>query len=581
MKLLLTTLLCLFLTGCSAPTEAPPTEAAPLSREIADSLQAQYSSAVEAVSLPVTGVQQVFPTENGFLIQTQATLTLLNEHFQVAASCTLDFVPEITISEHAISAFDPPSCQLVLLDLSLQELRRLSLPPSCSGSPVFTGSCVYYCTQDSLYCWDLESGIRRRIREAVYDNPTLTGIHWDHSVLQCRIREGSRERDLFLDAQTGQILQELDTTARLETLDGRYYCIFPTGTADNLIFGLDPEAPMGFFPESLSAQCAFLPESHRAVTWEDSTLSCYNLETGQLLDTLTLSHTPKTILEEKGRILLLLSQQDQDILLQWTPQDISPNPKVYTASWFTADSPDHAGLARCQEYAQTLSQTFGIEILIWKDAADIAPWDYAFTPEHRYPVLLSQLQLLERCLERYPKEVLSQTAAHFDALKICLVQSITGTAGENSLSTATGIQFLHNRDSHVVLATGPYMEQALYHELFHSMETHIFSHSNALDRWNELNPAGFAYDLDHAANARRNSGVYLEGSHRSFVDIYSMSFPKEDRARIFEYAMLPDQQYLFRSKTMQSKLAAICTGIREAYNLEISEDSFIWEQYLQ
>lgn len=581
MKLLLTTLLCLFLTGCSAPTEAPPTEAAPLSREIADSLQAQFSSEVEAVSLPVGDIQQIFPTEDGFLIQSQTTLTLLNETFQITTSCTLDFVPEISVSEQAISAYDPHSCQMLLLDLSLQELRRLSLPPACSGSPVFTGSCVYYCTQDSLYCWDLESGIRRRIREAAYENPTLTGIHWNNTVLQCRIRDESQERDLFLDAQTGQILQELDTTARLETMDGRYYCIFPTGTADNLIFGSDPKTSMGFFPESLSAQCTFLPESHRAVTWEDSTLSCYDLETGLLLDTLTLSHAPKAIMNRKDTIFLLISQQDRDILLRWTPQGNSDNPTVYTDSWFTSDSPDHAGLSRCQEYAHRLSQRFGIEILIWKDAAATAPWDYTFTPEHRYPVLLSRLQLLERCLDQYPGEILSQTAAHFDTLKICLVQSITGTAGENSLTTATGIQFLHNRDSHVVLATGPYMEQALYHELFHAMETHIFSHSNALDRWNELNPAGFTYDLDHAANARRNSGVYLEGSHRSFVDIYSMSFPKEDRARIFEYAMLPEQEHLFQSKTMQSKLDSICRGIREAYCLEASDYPLIWEQYLQ
>lgn len=581
MKLLLTTLLCLFLIGCSAPNEAPPAEAIPLSREMTDSLQAQYGSVVEAVSLPVENIQLIFSTGEGFLLQSENVLILLSENFQTIASLSLDFVPEISFSKDRISAFDLHSQQLLLLDLSLQEIRQLSLPSNCSGNPVLSGNSIYYCTDSSIYCWDLEHDIRRRIREAVYDNQTLIASHWEDTVLQCRVQEDDRQRDLFLDAQTGQVLQELETTAQLATYENHFYCIFPSGSADNLIFGKDPENPMGFFPESFRTQCIFLPERHTAVTWEDSVLTCYDLETGLLQDTLALHHIPKAILGQQDRILLLISHQGQDFLLQWHPQKTSPNSSVFTDLWYTADNPDHAGLSRCRDYAQKLSETYGVQILIWKDAAALSPWDYTFTPEHRYPVLLAQLQLLEHCLERYPPEILSQTSAHFDTLKICLVQSITGTAGDNSLSTATGIHFLNNGDSYVALATGAYLEQALYHELFHAMETHIFSHSNALDQWNQLNPAGFSYDLDHGTNSQRNSGVYLEGSHRSFVDIYSMSFPKEDRARIFEYAMLPDMDHIFQSKTMQRKLSAICTGIREAYGLKNPEHPLIWERYLQ
>ena len=60
-----------------------------------------------------------------------------------------------------------------------------------------------------------------------------------------------------------------------------------------------------------------------------------------------------------------------------------------------------------------------------------------------------------------------------------------------------------------------------------------------------------------------------------------MSFPKEDRARIMEYAMLPDMAHLFRAPIMQKKLAALCAGIREAYGLKKSEETFLWEQYLE
>lgn len=581
MKLLFTTLLCLLLAGCSATPGTSPAETTPAPREIADSLRQCYGSTVEAVSLPFPDVQQILPFGSGFLLCREHTLTLLDEQFQPTASTTLDFLPEVTVAGELVSAFDPHSRQMLLLDVSLTEIRRLTLPEALSGSPVISENSLYYCTDSGLYLWDLQSGIRRRIRESAYDAQFLIGLHWSGTVLQCRIRDGKTERDLFLDAHTGQLLQELNVTARLNTVGHRYYCIFSAGFVENRLFGDSPESPRGLFPEESFTECIFLPENHSAVTVTDSLLTYYDLETGRIRDTLLLHHQPMAIVEGQNCILLLVHEQEHNILLKWNLTDVPKNGKNHTDSYFTAENPDHAGLSLCRNYARTLSEQFGLEILIGKEAAAVTPWDYSFTPEHRYPVLLSQLQTLEKCLSRYPKEILTETAAHFDSLNICLVQSITGTAGDTSLSTATGIQFLDGSNAHIVLAAGEFMEQALHHEFFHVMETHIFSHSSALDRWDELNPAGFSYDLDHSANATRNSGVYLDKETRAFVDTYSMSFPREDRARIFEYAVLADSAHLFSSGTMQEKLRVICSGIREAYDLTKSQEIFPWEQYLR
>ena len=60
-----------------------------------------------------------------------------------------------------------------------------------------------------------------------------------------------------------------------------------------------------------------------------------------------------------------------------------------------------------------------------------------------------------------------------------------------------------------------------------------------------------------------------------------MSYPKEDRARIMEYAMRAGNESCFESETMQKKLRQLCLGIRKAFDLETSSESFFWEQYLK
>ena len=59
-----------------------------------------------------------------------------------------------------------------------------------------------------------------------------------------------------------------------------------------------------------------------------------------------------------------------------------------------------------------------------------------------------------------------------------------------------------------------------------------------------------------------------------------MSYPKEDRARLFEYAMTAGHDELFVSPNLQQKLKQLCTGIREGFDLEGSSEVFLWEQYL-
>ena len=59
-----------------------------------------------------------------------------------------------------------------------------------------------------------------------------------------------------------------------------------------------------------------------------------------------------------------------------------------------------------------------------------------------------------------------------------------------------------------------------------------------------------------------------------------MTFPHEDRCRLFVNAVLEGNESLFTTDAMQAKLKRMCQGIRESYGYEKNGKTYIWEQYL-
>jgi len=270
-----------------------------------------------------------------------------------------------------------------------------------------------------------------------------------------------------------------------------------------------------------------------------------------------------------------------DVLYRWELSASKvANSITYTAAYFTPDYPDTEGLEACARLAQALGEQYGIEILVYDRADDVQPPDYRLVCEHLVPVIQRELKQLEQGLGSYPEGFIQALASRFDSLTICLVRSLAGSPTLGSLESTSGIQFWDGPHAYIALAAGSGSRQALYHEVCHLIDTVVLTQSSAYDTWNQLNPTGFSYDYDYIANQQRNSTAYLQDATRYFVDMYSMSFPKEDRARIMEYAMTEGNAHLFQTDAMRAKLETISRGIREAFGLEDIPEPFLWEQYL-
>ena len=614
MKSLLILLLMLVLTGCGADTEAtqiPTTEALVAATEPSGSyapgstLEMFTGGAVREYPQQIPDIYAIAAAGEDVLVFSGwngCTVTrLTGENLFRVAEITLDefLMPGETgllITEDRMVYFDSASRELVWLDENFREFSRLALPEDMTGKPVITRDRlkVYYCTAEGLRMLDVESGISRLVKQMAYPEQILVGLLLEDTVVKLHIvEEEYRERDLFLDAATGQLLEEVEGVASIYSCGGLYYGYRMETEDMAIIVGRAGETTRELLPLDPNGATSLMPQTGGAVGYGNRDgrwqLDYYDLETGsrQAQVYLPESVTPWQYVESgSGKYLYFLSNADAEsqIIGRWNLEmSATGDENTYTDTWYTRENPNIQGLDQCAAKAAALSEQYGLEIHVYEDACAVQPSDYRMDACWQVPLMEQQLEQLEAMLASLPENFLPLTMEKLEGkLHISLVASIRGSQESGSLDSAEGLQFWVDNDAYVAFIPGERFEATFYHELYHVMESRILSCSSALYRWDELNPKGFEYDYDYIENQNRDGSQYTDdNTTRAFIDNYSMSFPKEDRARIFEYACQEGNEEYFLSATMQKKLRTICQGIREAYGLKKSEEVLPWEQYLE
>lgn len=524
------------------------------------------------------------------------TLTLLGTETGAPVavhSVPLTLTPEnatVQLLEVGISYFNENTLETVVLDSSLREVRRIAAPVDLAGFPLLSqdGRTLYYCTPNAVRCLDLETGISRILKEASHPVQSVTGLLVGDSVLQLSTTDINGDwNTLFLSTKTGQLLGDFTGNILPKTIGDNFFLCQQQGELQTLLFGTSGGSTMTLNPMDQAEDCFFLGSQVVTTVWQDSSekVALYSLETGLCTSSLCLPSNQWVQSVAAGRdgcLWLLCSQSDgSPLLCLWDPMaSQTQDDTIYTTSYYTREDPDYEGLAACSLYAQELSEKYGIRILIYKDAVALEPWDYHLEYEYQPSVLRRELDALDQRLSKFPDTFLKTLTGQFTSLNICIVRSTTGSPESGSLEAVNGIQFWDDYDSYIVLATDHDTEYTLYHELCHMIDSVVLTESTAYDRWENLNPDDFQYDNDYTANQSRDGSPWLQEGREYFIDTYSMSFAREDRARIFEYAMTSGHAELFRAPPLQQKLRQLCTGLREAFDLEDTQDSLPWEQYL-
>lgn len=589
----------------TAPTEPTPVYRPDLGMYQPESpIESATGGAVKYFLPQVEGVYDMAILGDGLLLFSgvgeDTMLTLCREEMDtvsvtVPLYMAYDDSCELSVSDKGVSYHDPTTNTIVFLDPQLQEVNRVELLAEMTGTSVVSDdwSHIYYFTPTALMDMDLTTGISRIRKECTFESQQIVDLYFNGSVLECFLFDGDDTQMVFLSTETGETLFVSDTTPFLRTAEQWYFAEWYGEGYSQLLFGQRGSETKCLVPATSGVAVSALPQFQSVVitdaTGTGSTLDYYDLENGTrtaavALDGLTL---PWAMMEDSERELIWFLAEDvsgDTGLYCWDPSmNATGDTTHYTTPYYTSMEPDWEGLARIEEQAKAIGKTYGVNIRVYEEAASTPPPDFTFEVAYQVPLYEEYLPLLEKGLGAYPKDFLKKlgTSSNNGKVTICLVAGAYGDNDLGALSAADGVQYMLDGNQYVVLVMNGFMESSLYHELFHVIDTYVFNRVNIYDRWDELNPKGFRYDNDYLENQYREDYQYLENDTRAFIDMYSMSYAKEDRARVMEYAMQEGMEDYFTSPIMQSKLETLTKGIRKAFGLEKYKDPLVWEQYLR
>lgn len=560
-------------------------------------LEARTDGSVKVYALEDGICDGMLPMGQDLLLYRGEKLTLLKGQeltFAVTAQMTGRERLAVQVGTGGVSYLDERAGAVVFLNGSLRETSRLQMPEDMLGtaclSPDWTT--VYYSTRTEIRGLDLNTGVSRLVREQGAVWQSVDAVLMDGSVLCCvsESAQGSRKTSL-ISAETGQTLWEGSEMDEIATAGGNWFFALDQGSVTEYLFGAGEDSFRNLWPEGTLQSVTFLPEQSAAVSVSGEKESCrldyYDLTTGRRTASVFLPEIRNVrnvcAAADGGGIWFLAEDAQVEWICRWELEmSAIDDEKDYTQPHYTRDTPDEEGLEVCRSIARMLGEKYGVQILIGPEAEKRMPPDYRFDQEYLVQAYETWLPVLDRALSQFPDGFFRTAAERSEegVLRICLVRGISGDPAAGTLPEVGCVQYWLDGDAYLALSMGQELERNVYHAMSHLIETRVLSVCTAYYDWDTLNPQGFAYDNDYIANQDRQDDRYLEEADRAFIDMFSMSYAREDRARILEYACLPGNEAYFRSDIMQKKLRMLCDGIRQAFGLE-QEGTLLWEQYLR
>lgn len=250
------------------------------------------------------------------------------------------------------------------------------------------------------------------------------------------------------------------------------------------------------------------------------------------------------------------------------------------------------GLLPLNDRVKDIVDKYNIKISIGEECSNIIG-GYAIRALTDYDYVNNALDILDEELSKYPEGFVGQIGyGNYDTIHFYIAADLIGISSE-TLNTAGGFQLEIGNES-VIVVDFTYFTVArttIHHELGHCIDDTL-TYNGYMDEniWNSYNPlsvtGGSIYTDTYDLYGNYGDEIYAYGSNGEdcansyFVDTYSMTYPSEDRAKIWENIM-SDEKYVYWEKTphLTAKLNYYAECIRQNFD-STGWNDVRWEKYM-
>ncbi|MGN0152646.1 MAG: hypothetical protein ACI39Q_09250 [Wujia sp.] len=522
--------------------------------------------------------------------------------------------------EHLVLVYNQMTGEAYLFNEALQEYDRVSLGSSDIDVEYITEdlSKIYYSdyAQGQIHCFDVETEEDSILQisdvGAYYKN--ILGVCEEENCILINAMSEDSSGYILCDLDTGETLAQYDGELNyMESHNGNYIARCTEDSVFEILYGQigQPQTWLLGMPDYDEYNFADIDMDDWAVLSEQECiidddermlLNLYDLNTGRRIYQLPVAtdigffsgHADYS--QETGVVVFTVDGDMSSRIFVWDTlgtSSVSGDDTCYRYTWQNGAPPSDSDMEMLRDKAGEIAKRHGVEIYLGDDVLTCSRDYYEYEASDNVSRMDRALMILDRALERYPAGMLAQLDDGYGSiLKIYLAGDIK-PADEAAISSPAGIQNTLESDTFLVLDINDVYsyESTIYHEVFHAIECHLNMTGDGYfdyDEWESYNPEGFNYDYDYIENEMSTNWDYVLGDMDDeedvyFIDIYSKSFPNEDRARIMEYAMMESENDtgVFAYPALQGKLAYICERVRKGFDTSGWPEMTEWEKWIR
>lgn len=539
-----------------------------------------------------------------------------------------------------VDTYEENGSTLKAYDYELNEIAEVQLPPNAAGLFSADGKRCYYNADQKLYAYNTENDVCKEMKtdaNFIANNiiSVITDDFGNDYVIFWGMAPDYNEYQFILNSVTNEIVWISAMEDKLSSVTNNVYVEYNYDNTQWLI-GLSNKKAFDYSWDGEGINLNYFITQNQNVLFvhnqdEQLNLYLYDYKTADLLGTTSFEVTdmrsslePEYVeqnwaevvcydapvyIDDDTILLHLINFEGKHFFIEWNLAVSEDNLQKMTVSEHQMGSiasidissmnnplyvPEKLSehLESLRKKADTLEDKYKVDIYIGEECGNVIG-GFAIKPLTDYELIESALEILEQEMERYPANFFSQFKySWLEGLDIYLTSTISGTSAEN-LGIAGGFQTVHNSNVLIVLdCEYPGNMSTFHHELSHAIDDKITDESYFLEepyfseeKWNALNPFDDMYTHTYTQYGHEKyydyayyNRVYNDGKIEDiyFIDSYSMTFPTEDRATLFE-AVMTDQIDLEQTPYLADKMEYYSECIRKTFDTDEWDKAVPWE----